>query len=119
MGLAAPLTGLKSPKAVGISSTATINKGPTGLSAIGPGTVVPAQGVSSTGAFIQGQRTGVTGIPGHFRVLVLLHRILRVLRVLIILRGPLGFLLHMRDPQYRHRVQLVVSSVCSITRERS
>lgn len=31
-----------------------------------------------------------TGIPGHFRVLVLLHRILRVLRVLIILRGPLG-----------------------------
>lgn len=55
------LTGLTGPETVGIPSTATIDKGMTGLLASWHSSMVPAQGVGSAGALIQRQRAGVWG----------------------------------------------------------
>lgn len=80
--------------------------------------MVPAQGVGSTGALIQRKRTGVCTIPSGLWVLVVLHRILRVL-ILVILGGHPAFLLCMRDLEHRHEAALGASSVCGITLEGS
>lgn len=80
--------------------------------------MVPAQGVGSAGALIQWKQAGVIAILKNFRVLVFLHRILRIF-IFIVLWGHLAFLLCMRDPEHRHRVELGAGSVCSITREGS
>lgn len=112
------LTGLPGPKTIGIPSTATIDKGMTGLCATCHSPMVPAQSVGSTGALVQWKQARVIAILRSFRVLVFLHGVLRVF-ILIILRGYLAFLLCMRNPEHRHRGELGAGSVCSIAREGS